>query len=383
MRRPVRFALALILCLALGWSGIANTVPAARGADSGIWTHLPLYGGYITSLVLDPSTPSTLYAGTYGGVFRSTDSGATWTACSSGMTSLTVQTLSVDPSTPSTLYAGTYDRGVFRSTDSGATWTACSTGILQLRVWALAINPSTSSTLYAGTWGGVFRSTDSGATWSASSGLPNSTVWSVAIDLVTRSTVYAGTWSGVFRSTDSGATWISMAGGATRISQVYSLGIDPAHPSAVYAGTDRAGIFQWSSVPSYHVGISLQGDAAGASIEGDAAVDIGDGQAALFKVTLHAGYEATVSHGSFSKDTGLWTIPAVHGDIAAVMTVKRQGDTALTAVLTIGGKTMVASGQIVQLEAAPYIKGGRTMLPLRAVIRYSGVSSNGILPSER
>jgi hypothetical protein len=79
-----------------------------------------------------------------------------------------------------------------------------------------------------------------------------------------------------------------------------------------------------------------------------------------------------VSHGSFSKDTGLWTIPAVHSDIAAVMTVKRQGDTALTAVLTIGAKTMVAGGQIVQLEAAPYIKGGRTMLPIRAVIQVFG-----------
>jgi hypothetical protein len=120
------------------------------------------------------------------------------------------------------------------------------------------------------------------------------------------------------------------------------------------------------------VSISLQGDETGASIEGDAAVDVGDGQAATFKVTLGAGYGATVSHGSFSRDTGLWTIPSVHGDMAAIMTLKRQEAPALTAVLTIGSKTMLTAGQSVELEAAPYIKGGRTMLPLRAVVQVFG-----------
>ncbi|MDO9099584.1 MAG: copper amine oxidase N-terminal domain-containing protein [Caldisericota bacterium] len=38
-----------------------------------------------------------------------------------------------------------------------------------------------------------------------------------------------------------------------------------------------------------------------------------------------------------------------------------------TAVPVIGNKTMSAGNQTVQLEAAPYIKGGRAMLPLRAI----------------
>ena len=33
----------------------------------------------IAALAIDPTTPSTLYAGTNGGVFKSTDAGATWT----------------------------------------------------------------------------------------------------------------------------------------------------------------------------------------------------------------------------------------------------------------------------------------------------------------
>ena len=31
----------------------------------------------ISALAIDPTTPSTLYAGTYGGVFKSTDAGGT------------------------------------------------------------------------------------------------------------------------------------------------------------------------------------------------------------------------------------------------------------------------------------------------------------------
>ena len=35
-------------------------------------------GSYIPTLVIDPRTPSTVYAGGSGGVFKSTDSGGEW-----------------------------------------------------------------------------------------------------------------------------------------------------------------------------------------------------------------------------------------------------------------------------------------------------------------
>jgi hypothetical protein len=74
-----------------------------------------LENGGITSLAIDPKTPGTLYAGTFGGgVFHSTNSGATWSALNSGLSgnALRVVALAIDPKTPSTLYAGT-SIGVF------------------------------------------------------------------------------------------------------------------------------------------------------------------------------------------------------------------------------------------------------------------------------
>ena len=73
------------------------------------WTHL-----HRPALALDPTTPTTLYAGTDGGgVFKTTDGGASWSPVNTGLTcgrSLSpcnVSALALDPTTPTTLYAGT------------------------------------------------------------------------------------------------------------------------------------------------------------------------------------------------------------------------------------------------------------------------------------
>ena len=124
-------------------------------AEASQWTSNGPFGGRLQALAIDPTTPGTLYAGTFGGLFKSTDSGATWSAINNGLTSTSVPALAIDPITPSTLYAGTDgDEGVFKSSDSGATWSAINNGLTNTFVPALAIDPITPSTLYAGTFGG-------------------------------------------------------------------------------------------------------------------------------------------------------------------------------------------------------------------------------------
>jgi hypothetical protein len=57
----------------------------------------------------------------------------------------------IDPATPSTLHTATWGGGVFKSTDSGGSWSAVNTGLTTLNVWSLALDPTTPSTLYSGT----------------------------------------------------------------------------------------------------------------------------------------------------------------------------------------------------------------------------------------
>ena len=87
-------------------------------------------GGSIYALAINPQTPDTLYAGTYGGgVFKSTNGGTNWTAINTGLTNTNVCALAIDPQTPETLYAGTDGGGVFKSTNGGTNWTAMNTGL--------------------------------------------------------------------------------------------------------------------------------------------------------------------------------------------------------------------------------------------------------------
>ncbi len=49
--------------------------------------------------------PTTIYAGTVGGVFKSTDGGQAWAPANAGLTDTDVAALAADPTTPTTIYA--------------------------------------------------------------------------------------------------------------------------------------------------------------------------------------------------------------------------------------------------------------------------------------
>src|SRR5262249_12617870 len=54
-------------------------VPTIARAGTGTWTSHGPTGGNVTVVAVDPLTPTTVYAGTHGGgIFKSTDGGATW-----------------------------------------------------------------------------------------------------------------------------------------------------------------------------------------------------------------------------------------------------------------------------------------------------------------
>jgi len=199
---------ALIASLALG-VGLAAP-PAAAGTDR--WTTDGPQGGATVSIVIDPSDPSTLYAGAFGGIFKSTDGGRTWDVLNDH---LPHALLAMDPLHPRTIYAAS--GGVWMSTDGGATWRAADTGLPSFTsdftpayVTALAIDPRRPDTLYLGAKSSgfssdcyfgldVYRSTDGGAHWAKSStGMDGATedgdgqeISSFAVDPTHSARVYA------------------------------------------------------------------------------------------------------------------------------------------------------------------------------------------------
>lgn len=205
----------------------------------------------ITVLALDPTNPSTIYAGTRTGVFKSVDGGRTWNAINTGLVRPNVVGLVVDPITPSTVYLGANlgdisnsSSGVYKSTNGGSTWSAVNNGLGNGGVLSLAIDPVTPSTLYAGFGGGVFKTTNSGGSWSPV-GQTLSFIQAIVIDPITPTTVYAGgnsSGGGVSKSIDGGVNWQPINNGLAN-SFVLSLAIDPLTPSTVYAGLN-GGLFK-------------------------------------------------------------------------------------------------------------------------------------------
>ena len=78
---------------------------------------------------VQPGDQETLFAGTLGdGLWSSVDGGTTWSPKGSGLDDQFVSALALDPSNVTILYAGTNHPGassqrVYKSTDSGVTWT--------------------------------------------------------------------------------------------------------------------------------------------------------------------------------------------------------------------------------------------------------------------
>jgi photosystem II stability/assembly factor-like uncharacterized protein len=228
-----------------------------RSTDRGqTWSLLPgLSCIRPTRLRIDPQTPSTLYSS--GGfltsgcglqpdiciTYKSTNGGASWSCIKNGLPSRGgAPVLALDPFAPSHLFATDRDSGtggLFRSLDTGASWSLFAPGIFPLD---LAFDRRTPGLVYAALANGVGRSTDGGATWEIhAEGLPVGGVFRLALDPDDPSVLYAAAFNQVFRSADAGRTW-EIAGSGLGELLVDDLAIDPKDPKILYAATDGGGV---------------------------------------------------------------------------------------------------------------------------------------------
>src|SRR5215831_5067117 len=194
----------------------------------GSWTQLGPgnIGGRTRGFVINPGTPSTMYAsGVAGGVWRTTNGGSSWAPLTDLIANIAVNSLAMDPANSNIIYAGTGEgyfnidgvrgAGIFKTTDGGNTWASLSNSTGFHFVNSIVVSPNNSSRVYAGTEAGAMRSTDSGTTWT---NVLNPAVSGGCLQLVIRtdqSTDYllasCGTFvqAKIFRNTDAAGagTW--------------------------------------------------------------------------------------------------------------------------------------------------------------------------------
>ena len=119
-------------------------------------------------VVADPRQADVMYAGTTDGVAKSIDGGMSWNELKSGLpTPFFVTSLAIDPQTPSILYAAGYksfypnrQSGVFKSIDGGASWSEFDEGLTNPEIETLAVTSHGPNTLYLGSRSGLFKILD-------------------------------------------------------------------------------------------------------------------------------------------------------------------------------------------------------------------------------
>ncbi len=253
---PRLLVLSLAICAALAASASPGATPKPAGpatVDQALFKAMhwrgigPYRGGRALAVSGVPGEPGVFYFGAVaGGVWKTIDSGATWTPIFDSMPMSSIGAVAVAPSNHNIIYVGsgegalrgniTYGDGVYKSTDGGKTWV--NVGLRDSRqIGALIVDPANPDVVLVAAIGhafgpnterGVFRTTDGGKTWNKVLYRDDHTgAIDVTFDPHDPKVVYAALWqvqrqpwnfssggagSGLYRSSDEGATWTEIKG---------------------------------------------------------------------------------------------------------------------------------------------------------------------------
>lgn len=233
-----------------------------------------------SEVALDPANPAVVYAGlwesrqgpwenaawsgTNGGLYKSTDGGATWhelklfapagppaktagTAPAAAPEEIVQVNLGLAPSDPRRIYAAVaLVRGtaLYRSDDAGATWTRLPDNRPAGRIGGgdlprIAVHPADPDTLFVAStvsW----KSTDGGRTFRAFKGAPGGDDYqNIWINPANPSILLYASDQGAVITVNGGETWSSWYNQPT--AQLYHVAADNAFPYRVYSGQQESG----------------------------------------------------------------------------------------------------------------------------------------------
>lgn len=240
--------------------------------------------GRIADIAIHPGDNSIWYVAVgSGGVWKTVNSGTTWTPVFDDQPSYSIGCVTVDHNNPNVVWVGTgenvggrhvgYGDGIYRSDDGGATWT--NMGLKESEhISKIIIHPDNSDILWVAAQGplwnkggerGLYKSTDGGKTWNKTLGDDEWVgVTDIIIDPRNPDRLYAATWqrhrnvaafmgggpgTGLYRSADGGETWEHLKKGLpTSDMGKIGLAISPQDPDVIYAAIEldrrKGGVFR-------------------------------------------------------------------------------------------------------------------------------------------
>jgi len=208
------------------------------------WSEIKgLRGQSIRAFAQAPSNPRILYAGTLEGVFRSVDSGASWTLISPpGSHEIhEVESLAVDPMDAEIVYAGTWHLP-WKTINGGKSWQNIKQGVIEdSDVFSIIIDPVQPHIVFASACSGIYKSENAGRLFRKVQGIPSSARRTRVLkqDPSNSRVVYAGTTEGLYKTVNAGKSFERTTDPDVIVNDVY---VDPAEPNRVLLATDRGGV---------------------------------------------------------------------------------------------------------------------------------------------
>lgn len=212
------------------WEVLTNGLPASNDQTGRI------------GLAISESNPNTVYAryttneitNTFDGVYKSTDSGNSWTLISNGSVSGVDASfgwyfgnIRVHPDDEDELYI--LGQLLFRTQNGGASWQSVSG--MHVDHHAMDFSRTDSDFILAGNDGGAYISENRGVTWTKFLNLPITQFYNIEVDFTEPVNVFGGTQdNNTIRKTATTDNWFSVWGG-----DGFHVNVDPSDNSFAYA----------------------------------------------------------------------------------------------------------------------------------------------------
>ena len=251
------------------------------------WRNIgPFRAGRVNAVTGVIGQPSVYYFGSVGGgVWKTINSGRTWTPIFDSERVASIGAIAVAPSNPNVIYVGTgeadmrdsisFGNGVYKSIDAGKTWKHL--GLENSRqIGRIIVDPKNPDLAYIAVLGhvygphpdrGVYRTKDGGATWQKIL-YKNEHLGAIdlAFDPVNSQIIYASMWNvrrppwfiyapangpgaGIFKSSDGGNTWTQLTNGlpSEGVGRI-GLAVSPTNGNRIYVIVDakEGGLFSTS-----------------------------------------------------------------------------------------------------------------------------------------
>lgn len=233
-----------------------------------------LMSGRIADIVIHPNNENIWYVAVgSGGVWKTENSGTTWSSIFDGQVSFSIGCISLDPQNPENVWVGTgenvggrhisYGDGIYKSEDGGKSWK--NMGLEKSEhLSKIVIHPDNSNIMWVASQGplwssggerGIYKSTDGGNTWTRTLGDDQ---WVGATDILidprNPDMLYAATWqrhrtvagymgggpgTAIYKSIDGGDNWTKLTNGLpTSNMGKIGLAISPQKPDIIYAAIE-------------------------------------------------------------------------------------------------------------------------------------------------